>query len=408
MQRLFIFFLLFTLIACKTRKQVAPPVAIAIKQSAKDSVTTPEKKVPEVARKHKFKLTLLLTLNAQHYLEKDSVGNYVLSEVESLNLSALQFYEGLQAARGNNDSLISLKVIDFTADSLKLMKLFKDSMIAKSDMVVSIINPSMIPVVQKLAAEKHFPLMIPMSQTGFTTNGNPGSWLAVPSNKTQCRKMTDYLKDKNPSAVFTVIYRKDVKKEADLADIFNDELQSLFKDSINRKIDYSKADINILKKNLKPDRRNILIIPTSDQAFLSPLLIRLDKEEQYNFLVAGIPTWDRFESMDLSLLERLNTFIFNASYLDYENEKVKQFRKMFIENYHTDPLYSAYSGYDIYRWISDNVEKFGNETEKYKSSTSLTAPGSGFIFEKSCSNCGFENQTISILFFKEGALKKVK
>ena len=91
----------------------------------------------------------------------------------------------------------------------------------------------------------------------------------------------------------------------------------------------------------------------------------------------------------------------------YTNEKVRLFRKQFIEKYHTDPLFAAYVGSDIHQWITTNFTAFGNELEKYTSTTTLTAPGEGFKFERSCEKCGFENQYISILQFKEGTLKKV-
>ena len=84
----------------------------------------------------------------------------------------------------------------------------------------------------------------------------------------------------------------------------------------------------------------------------------------------------------------------------------KLFRKQFIEEYHADPVLSAYTGYDIYKWIDSNFSKFGNALEKYASVSSLTAPDAGFDFLQSCENCSFENQYISVLQFKDGILKR--
>lgn len=406
MQRFCILLLLLTFASCKTRSTHVAPAPVAVKQPVKDSIIS---KLPkEIIHQRKFILTLLLPLNARQYLEKDSVGNYLIADLDPACVAALEFLEGLQFARKIDDSLVNLNVIDAGTDSIKFLKLLNDSLIIKSDLVVSMLNPSQSPALLKASLTYGFSLMFPNGQPNSMSSGNNKIWAAAPSNKTQCKRMLSFLKNKYPNANFSVVYRSEYKRESDLADLFNVELQYIFSDSVKRKIDYAKDGWEKMSGKLKTGQRNVLIIPSSDESFLSGLLVKLETKEEFYFIIAGLPTWDRFESIDQSLFERLNTCIFNTSFLDYDNDNVKRFRKSFIEKYHADPLYSAYSGYDIYQWIVSNYTAFGNGLEKYKSSTSLTAPGAGFKFEKSCDNCMNENQFISILFFKDGKLKKAE
>lgn len=406
MQKIYILFLLFALASCKTRKGAAPSQPVTIQQPPKDSVVVKKSAAPE--EKRQFTLTLLLALSAQKYFEKDSAGNYVVPEMETLNNTALQFYEGVLSARMNHENNIKLNVVDVAIDSIKIVKLLKDSTILKSDLVVSLAGPSVNNMILKAAAAREFPLFSPVSITSNLVNTYNKIWSVNPSNKTQCRRMAAFLKEQYPDAAYSIIYRSDVKKEDDLAELFNGELHSLFNDTAVRKINYAPDGWNRLQKNLKTTKRNILIIPSSDESFLTTLLTKLNTEEQYSFLIVGLPTWEHFESLDQSLLETLNTHIFNTTFLDYENEKVKQFRKQFIEAYHADPVFAAYSGYDLYQWIDTNFTKFGKELEKYESTTSLTSPETGFEFVRLCDNCSFENQNISVLVFKDGALKRVQ
>ena len=404
MQKWCIIFLLFVLASCKTRKEVATTTPAVVQPQPKDSVIETMLAAPEV--KKQFRLSVLLALNAQQYFEKDSSGNYSMSEMETLNHTALEFYEGILTAAKNQESLIKLNVVDVAIDSLKIVKLLKDSSIIKSDLVISMAGPAVNNMVLKAAAAREFPILSPVSVNSNLVNTYNKIWAVNPSNKTQCRRMTAYLKNHYPDASYSVIYRSDVKKEADLSDLFNGELHLLFNDTLARMINYAPDGWAKLQKNLKTGKRNILIIPSSDESFLTALLTKLNTHEEFSFLVVGLPTWEHFESIDHSLLETLNTHIFNTTFLDYENEQVKHFRKQFIEEYHADPVFAAYTGYDIFKWIDTNFNRFGNHLEKYESVKSLTAPNAGFDFLQNCENCSFENQYISVLVFKDGTLKR--
>jgi hypothetical protein len=410
MHKYWVIILFFALFSCKTRKEATPIPAATTKNAPakKDSIV--EVKQPEPVKKKQFVLTLLLALNNQHYFEKDSLGEFLVPEIESLNNSALQFYEGmLMAAKGNdNDKNIHLNVLDVATDSLKVMKMLKDSLILRSDLVIPVAGASTINMAVKAAAAREFPLMSLSPVNSNLVNTYDKIWTVNPSNKTQCKLMAAYLKEHYPEAAYSIIYRGDNKKETDLGDLFNNELKMLFHDTLTRMINYNADGWSKLQKNLSASKKNILIVPSSDESFLTALFTKLDTHEEYSYVVVGLPTWEHFESLDFSLLEMLNTRIFNTTFIDYENEDVKKFRKQFIEEYHDDPLISAYNGYDIYKWINSNFKKSGNAISKYESKSSLTAPETGFNFVKLCDDCSYENQVISVLKLKEGSFTRAE
>ncbi|MEP7265366.1 MAG: hypothetical protein ABI772_12750 [Bacteroidota bacterium] len=403
-----LYILIVFITSCATNRNVpvAPPVVNAppVKKDsvvvAKAEVKKPEKKI--------FHLQLLLSLNAAHYLENDSSGGALHLDMESLNLSSLHLYEGMQLAAEQGDSSLVISVNDAGSDSLRAMKFLKDKNQKDNDLVISMISPSLNATAAVASTDAEYPLVITQHITSSVLFGNKNAWLASPSNKTQCRQMASYVQLKQPSAVYRFIYRSDNKKETDLADLFYSEMISLGVDSGNcKKINYNTDGWNLIQKNWKAGKKNVLFIPISDESILTSLLKKIDTHDASEVMIIGLPTWEFFETMDFSLLENLNTHLFSSSYIDYEDENVKAFRKRFVETYHADPLPSAFTGYDYYNWVSGNFNKHGNKIADFESIPNLTSPTSGFRFKRVCDNCGWENQYISVLKFQEGVLVKV-
>jgi hypothetical protein len=399
--------LLFLASCASRRETVAPMPPVAVAKPPVDTVVTP-KPVEKKEERKVFNLSLVLSLNAERYLETDSVGNSVYPELEPQNLSALHLYEGILLASMSGDSSVHISVTDAGTDSLRVARLLKDKKQKNNDLVVTQLVPSLNATAALASAETGYPLMILQHNNSNPLYGNKNTWLATPSNKTQCRQIVSYMQLTQSNAVFRIIYRDGNKKEADLAELFYSELIGLGVDSTKcKKINYGNDGWAQVQKNWSVGKHNVLFIPISDEALLSALFKKLETKEQSEVLIVGLPTWEYFETIDFSVLENLNTHIFSASYIDYENEKVKEFRKRFIEEYHTDPLPSAFAGYDIYNWIASNYSKHGNKISDFQSSASLLSPSSGFLFKKICDNCGMENVYISILKFQDRTLVKV-
>ena len=406
MNRQFLFVFLLLLSACAVRKDAPVSKPVVVQPVIKDTVIAVEEiKVPE---KKIFKIQLLLALDAAHYLENDSLGNPINPDMEPLNQSALHLYEGMLLAASKGDSSIKVTVADAGSDSLKTLRLIKSKSNSDNDLVIAQLNSSFNAMAALSSTENNYSLIIPQHNTSALLTGNKNAWLATPSNKTQCRQMVSYVQLTQPNAVYRFIYREGTKKEVDLAELFYNEVLQLGADSSKcKKINYTKDGWNGVHKSIISGKKNVLFIPISDESVLSSLLKKLDTKDASDIMIVGLPTWEFMETMDFTLLETLNTYIFSTSYIDYENTKVKAFRKEFIESYHADPLPSAFYGFDFYNWIASNHDKHGSKIAEYESVPVLLSPTSGFRFRRVCENCGFENNYISVLKFQEGKLVKV-
>ncbi len=402
---LLVILFLFAIASCKTQHAVVSntPAKIktdTVKQIAivKDSVFAPKQKV--------FRISLLLPLNLEQQFAVDSLGNE--SDILPSSLNALSFYEGFLLAL---DSLKEQKVIiqynifDSERDSISLWKLLNSEAVSKSDVVMAMLTNSWNTVAAKISSIRHYPLVLLLGNNSGCLVNNEQTFLVTPVNNTQCKEMAGYLCKTYPNSSSLVIYRENNKKETDLADLFYAEIDSLTSSASTLKINNSKTEFIDIKSKLVKTKRNILVIPSSDESYISSLLNKLSDLKDYNFVIAGLPTWEHFESIDPSQLETLNTHIFNANYIDYKSESVKNFRKRFIESYHTDPLYTAFQAYDLTQWLLKNMNVNNFNLNNYREPVTLTAAGIKPL--KICENCGFENVSIAVLKYKNNLLLKV-
>ena len=75
--------------------------------------------------------------------------------------------------------------------------------------------------------------------------------------------------------------------------------------------------------------------------------------------VAGLPTWQYFETIDQNLIDQCNVYIFSSGFVNYNSAIVESFRKYFREKYNGEPSEAAFQGYDAMLFAGKNLLKYG-------------------------------------------------
>jgi len=227
---------------------------------------------------------------------------------------------------------------------------------------------------------------------------NPNLALAVPTVNTQCRQMASFVSS-NFAKDNILIVSQGNKKESELAGIFKNIIRQ-------KSGNDSKVLIGIKDPiaQLSSEKRNVIIIPSSSEAFVTQLVNLLNlKKDKYNITLIGLPTWEDFETLDFQVLENLNTYLFKAVNINTGDKEVKNFQKRYLNEYKGYPTNYSYQGFDVmyYFGISylNNPKKFftGNELEVFHTK---------YQFEKTASGA-LENQYIHIFKVKNFELQKV-
>ncbi len=410
-----ILLLVLILVGCASRKRSATitPVAkevVAIPDSTKNQHENLVTKIDTV--KTIYTIGLVLPLQLESHFKNDTISDATPLLIPE-TIPALQFYEGALAAKDSLANLpiaLKFRIFDCSGDSIDNDKLINSNEIRKCDAVIlmtpSLLNTSII----KAAAKSTIPFIILQNTNTQILESNPNIWLSTPSNTTQIRLAATYLFKTYPTSQFITVFRE-IRKENDLATLFSNVIDSLAgANNTCLKVNYVKGlGWTSLKSKLSKQKRNVLIIPTSDESYLSSIIAKLDEvKNDFTFLLAGLPTWKNFEAIDPLTLQNYNTHFFNGLFIDTENSRNNKFRKAFIDAYHTDALDQAFEGFDLVNYLVTNFNANQKRYNKYTSKPNFDSPQIGYDFIETGLGCGKENQYISILKFGDYKLIKVK
>lgn len=360
-------------------------------------------------------IALLLPLNSRQQVDLNQSDNEI--RIEQSSIPWIQLFNGVQLAldsmalNGNN---YTISVYDTWADSVKLAKIIRDSLFIKNDLVIGSGVGNFLSQLIAASSKEMKPLIIAQNNSAAFLQGHPQLYLTTPSVALQCQMMSEFIY-KKAGKENIIILHQDNKKENDLAAIFATalEINNLKSDKGDSlKIKNTIYQPKLFDKTttlLSKTKNNIIIIPSSDEAFVSPIISRLDSLKEYKFMICGLPTWENFESIDIVKLQKLQTHIFSSNYINYENQLVKNMRKQFIEKYKSDPGYYAFLGYSIVALALPALEKngingFHRELEK---STAGSLPVT-FNFMANNENDGKENHYFHVLKFDDFKLILVK
>ncbi|HPH62178.1 MAG TPA: LysM peptidoglycan-binding domain-containing protein [Paludibacteraceae bacterium] len=168
-----------------------------------------------------------------------------------------------------------------------------------------------------------------------------------------------------------------------------------------RKLKYKTleyAGIESMKKELSDKEENVVIPLTTNQVALNQILPVInmmgDKE---TVSIVGFPEWLGYQTIYKDLF-RVNTYIPNTFYINFNDKEVltfiKSFRKMFgNEPENIQPQYGLL-GYDLMMYFSDAVSSFGKDFEERMADVRYKSLQVGLKFKKISVNGGYYNGSI--------------
>ena len=412
MNRILLSFFILLLAACSASKKVSQTPAVPVVTAAptvdtlqleKDTVPPPAPASMEV------KIGLLLPMQIKRHFDEDTVPDtnpLILPEA----LPALHFYEGALLAADSlsiGRCMVRFKIIDTGIDSLSTITKLNTTSLSDMDAVISLLPPVYSRNIAAASDRWKKPVYIFTAPNTQILEGHPYLYLVSPSNNTQIRLMAAYLSATYPASNFIAVYR-DQRKEDDLAKLFQSVIDSAAGKAGTTALYNWKGGWSGLKSKLAKAKRNLLIVPTSDESFLSSLLNKMREEkDNYTFMLCGLPAWESFESIDPLVMKDFDATIFNGSFIDYKSTAVSSFRKRFIDSYHADPLPQAFWGYDLVLKIAVDENRKVNRltlpdfmpTVEVNKDPKWQMAGEG---------AGFENRNINFLRFGDYDLVRLK
>jgi hypothetical protein len=117
---------------------------------------------------------------------------------------------------------------------------------------------------------------------------------------------------------------------------------------------------------LTSGEKNIIIIPSTNEAYVSNILTALFFEvEKYDIRIFGMSNWHKFQSIDLEYLHLMSMNYFTSFYVDYTKESVIRFVKKFRQIYKTEPYRVSPRGYNLSMYGFDLMFNFTTLLSNY-------------------------------------------
>ncbi len=328
---------------------VQVPVQLPDPEESITGVTEEENPEPpaEIIRKADIEFSLLLPFYFDDNFKEDTSEGE--AEIDTRSVYALQFYEGALLAKDSLSKMginLSLPVYDVAYDTLaRKVLLLNYHRLKNSDLVIAGFSPFQCE--EALSEAERLGIKFALTQYGNSAQiyQRPKTILMSSPPFMQCRLMSHYLANRFPQSDYFIFSRME-RRENELADIFRNVLDSLLPGAKIRVADDEEFRYPEIFSRVDTLRPNHLVIPSSDESYVSSILNRIDTLN-IPFHITGLPTWENFETIRLGKFRNLRVIIFSSTWLNDHSEKNKNFRKIFIEKYKTDAQFPAYHAFNF-------------------------------------------------------------
>jgi hypothetical protein len=385
--------------SCKTTQHVQQ----ATPKTTIEVITSPVLKSDTLISKTEAQLpsTLMLGFVMPFYFESNlnPAEGEEIKKLEPQSLSSISFMQGALLALDSfkNENLnIHFSAFDL-ADTATVTGLIKDKNLSLCDFVF-ISNQAPL---SDLLNHNHNMKFFCIQPTMLMHNN---LMACQPNNQTMIKELALFLAKKNLPV--SIIYRNQ-KKEKELALWMQKEIDTALTD-FNYKtktlmLDYTSLKTQLLTK-LDKTKNNLIVIASNDEAFLAPIIHELASENSIKIQLFGLPTWENFESLNFNDLQKLNTVIFNNSFVDYNDTETNTLRKSFIKKYNADLTFQTLQGFYLIKSIMQNHSNIKTEWS-HKKLTEIFNNQLFYINMSSPFN-GYYNSTTFFLKFSNFSLQK--
>lgn len=374
------------------------------------------------AVKQNYKVALLLPLFIDEY-EKAKDTTYSSSgkkkkEVFDRAKYGMDFYQGFKLAADSLAKLgmnLQLKIYDTVRDTNKVASILKNEDFSSVDLIVGPLYLDAFLLAADFAKANKINIVSPVKQSNKILLGNNFVSKVATSEPVRLKFMGQYMADSLKYDNLFMVYPDHVaeRKRIDLIRKNFNQTVELSRDSIRvsfpKEIIWDPANFYQVKSRLMKDRRNTIVVPSDDQAFITQFLTMMSPlHEDYDIKILGLESWQLFDNLEVDYLQELNIHLVVSEYIDHSRMEVRQFEDKFKEAYELIPEKFAYLGYDVGMYYLSLMHEFGLNFELMFLGIQEKMLSRNFEFFKTGIESGYENHSVFLVRYQDYSLKQVQ
>ncbi|MDD2563035.1 MAG: LysM peptidoglycan-binding domain-containing protein [Salinivirgaceae bacterium] len=336
----------------------------------KDSVIVPQIDVPCPCIEKKFEGIMKVGLIMPFFTNINDTllqtGN--LPKVYARSTQFVEFYQGLLIALEDlKDQGLSIElfVFDSKNDTLEVDNIAQSLEFRNLDLLIGPAYSKHIAYITEEAKKYNIPIVSPFSvEEGFLLDYE-NAFMVSPSQKIQETESTRFLTTLKSDS-FIVIFDGNQYDSTYIpilkSKIFERYTPETIEDLRYTEFAYYKGEESKLIELFIKQDTTVVIIPSSDKAFVSDIVARLNTlTAQQTIVLFGQPRWTRFENIKLEFFHNLNTHLYSLSYVDYSNKNIIEFVRKYRYYFDTEPKSRAFEGYDIAKFFIEALSKYSHD-----------------------------------------------
>ncbi len=293
-------------------------------------------------------------------------------DTNNINSNFMDFYAGVLLAINDskgNGAKVKVNIYDQN-DYTPLHKLIDEPGFESNQLIVGPVRTNDLTTFTGYAIQKQIPLVSPLDNTSEYIADENQYFIQMPANaKAQITNTVNLLeKVKNLDSVSTVLLIHEKNNVSD--SLYVNRAKHLLE---SKGIAYTPVSYGILEGrdiyktmlsmvDTLSTKPHIALIPSNSEAFVSDAIRNLDlcTKSGAKITLVGLPKWRNFETINVDLYHKMRLHVSLPYFVDYNNEVVKRFLKQYRALYSTEPTPFAYQGYDITKYLLDQMLLYGN------------------------------------------------
>lgn len=342
-----------------------------------------------------FNIAIVTFLNLpKTYTAIDTSSSYIEEPLSREIKEGLEFIEGAMIAAEEfkyQKIKIHLHIIDSENDSIKVLRKLKK--IESLDAIVTNEFAGILKNISSYSKVNKVSLFSCATNTHEIIKNNEYAISMFPSSGKQCEQMGKFASLYFSNASVITIKTTSIK-ENERSSYFQSGWKMAGGERM-KEVDYSKGTNDALADSLLKNKTNVVFVSSSNEDLVSSILNNLNtKIADHNIRVVGLPTWQYFETIDFKLIENCNVFLFSSGFIDFSSGTVAKFRKNFRDKYNTEPLETAYQGYDALL-VASKILQSGKNSPVIEKDQSIKGIFSDYTFTKHTDGAS-ENENIHV------------
>jgi LysM repeat protein len=341
---------------------------------------------------------------------------YKMEMEKPQSVNFLEFLEGsLLAADILTDSgmQVEIKIYDTRRSMERTREILAEPAFSQTDLIIGPFFNFNMELVSEFSKTHRIPMVSPFYSNDTLLQKNPYQFQPTPQYKTEYKQNAAFIGRLYDSNLILVHEgdSSNIEKIAYYKEVLFEELEkySAVETVMFKEVVISNGNTEGLVHSLNPNMKNLVILPSVDEAFASMVASRLFYElGNYDIELFGSSYWVGFKNIEIDYIHALNLKISHTHWYDYHDASFLDFLRKFRSSYIKEP--GSYTrmgynygtvGYDLSMYFLSALKRYGPRFILHLNEHNVDAMVFDYRFGRISPSGGYENRNLHYYHFNE-------